>query len=136
MLWALIVDGQVREITDTDPAGRFHPSLHWVPCDGETRPGDVWTGEAFALAPAGGGPAPRTMSALALRRRFTDGERGAITLAASRALEEGDPTLQVWLDDLAAAGEVHIDGAEIAAGLALLVKRELLAADRVPEILA
>jgi hypothetical protein len=130
MLWALIVDGSVREITDTDPAGRYHPSLHWQPCDGEVREGDLWTGIAFALPPPVDIPLPRTVPALAFRRRFTPEERAAITLAASRALEANDATLQVWLDDLNSAAEVDPAGPEIAAAVDMLVANGLLAPER------
>lgn len=81
-------------------------------------------------------PPRRAVTALEFRRRFTDAERAAITLAASRGLEQGDPTLQIWLDDLAAAGEVNLDAAEVATGLGLLVTSGLLAPERVAEILA
>lgn len=136
MLWALIVDGTVREITDTDPAGRYHPSLHWQPCDGEVREGDRWTGAAFALAPPADMPLPRTVPTLAFRRRFTPEERAAITLAASRKLEAGDATLQVWLDDLNSATEVRLDNPEIADALDMLVEAGLLAPDRKAVLLA
>jgi hypothetical protein len=136
MLWALIVDGAVREITDTDPAGRYHPSLHWQPCDGEVREGDLWTGTAFALPLPVDIRLPRTVPALAFRRRFTPEERAAITLAASRALEANDATLQVWLDDLNSAAEVHLDTPEIAAALDMLVANGLLAPERKVALLA
>jgi hypothetical protein len=136
MLWALVVDGIVREITDTDPAGRYHPSLHWQPCDGEVREGDLWTGEGFALAPPADAPLPRTLPALAFRRRFTPEERAAITLAASRKLEAGDATLQVWLDDLNSAAEVRLDNPEIAEALDMLVDAGLLAPERKAVLLA
>ena len=54
-------------------------------------------------------PVPRAIPALDFRRRFTPPERAAVTLAASRALEHGDATLQVWLDDVNAALAVHLD---------------------------
>ena len=130
MLWALIVDGAVREITDTDPAGRYHPSLHWQPCDGEVREGDVWTGTAFALPLRVDIALPHSVPALAFRRRFTPEERAEITLAASHGLEAGDATLQVWLDDLNSAAEVHLDTPEIAAALDMLVANGLLAPER------
>jgi hypothetical protein len=136
MPWALIVDGAVREITDSDPAGRYHPSLHWQPCDGDVREGDLWTGAAFAPPPPSDAPLPRSVSALGFRRRFTPEERAAITLAASRGLEAGDATLQVWLDDLNSAVEVHLDNPEIADALDMLVDRGLLAAPRRAELLA
>jgi len=50
--WALIVDGLVREITDIDPQGRFHPSMQWVLCGDEVVPGWTYSGAAFS-APAG-----------------------------------------------------------------------------------
>lgn len=46
-MWALIVDGMVWEITEIDPADRFHPSLVWVECDGSVKPGDLYDGGAF-----------------------------------------------------------------------------------------
>ena len=136
MLWALIVDGAVREITDTDPAGRYHPSLHWQPCDDEVREGDRWTGAAFALPEQRDMPLPRSLPALAFRRRFTPEERAAITLAASRGLEAGDATLQVWLDDLNSATEVRLDNPEIADALDMLVEAGLLAPERKAVLLA
>ena len=135
MLWALIVDGAVREIAGTDPAGRYHPSLHWQPCDGEVREGDLWTGTVFARPERRDAKLPRTLPALAFRRRFTPKERAAITLAASRALEAGDATLQVWLDDLSSAAELDLDHPEIATALDMLLAGGLLAPDRKAELL-
>lgn len=52
-MWARIENGTVAEITDLDPAGRFHPSLHWQNVDqaGGCAPGWAWDGKAFS-APA------------------------------------------------------------------------------------
>lgn len=53
MKWARIENGTVAEITDVDPAGRFHPSLMWqavgqaIGC----APGWLWDGKDF-LAPS------------------------------------------------------------------------------------
>ena len=135
MLWALIVDGAVREITGTDPAGRYHPSLHWQSCDAEVREGDLWTGAIFARPERRDAKLPRTLPALAFRRRFTPKERAVITLAASRAMEADDATLQVWLDDLNSAGEIDLDHPEIAAALDMLAAGGLLAPDRKAELL-
>ena len=77
----------------------------------------------------------RTISSLAFRRRFTPEERAAITLAASRGLEQGDATLQLWLDDVNAADGVNLDHAEVSEGLQGLVQAGLLAPDRVAAIL-
>jgi len=136
MLWALVVDGAVREITDIDPAGRFHPSLHWQPCGAEVREGDMWTGEAFAAPPPAADPPPRTISTLAFRRRFAVKEMAAITLAASRAMAAGDATLQVAIDDLNSASEVHLDNPEIIGGLDMLVASGLIDAERKAALLA
>ena len=136
MLWALIVDGTVREITGTDPAGRYHPSLHWQSCDAEVSEGDLWTGTLFARPERHDAKLPRTLPAFAFRRRFTPKERAVITLAASRALEAGDATLQVWLDDLSSAVENDLDHTEIDAALDMLAAAGLLAPSRKAELLA
>jgi hypothetical protein len=134
-MWALIIGGIVREITAEDPAGRFHPSLHWQECDEGVKVGDVWTGEAFEAPPP---PAsPRIMGAFEFaKRKFTEVEREAITLAASRGLEENDARLQLWLDDLARAGVVNLDSAETRARLESLALLGLIEGHRVAEILA
>ena len=80
--------------------------------------------------------APRAIPALEFRRRFTPAERAAVTLAASRGLERGDATLQVWLDDVNAALAVHLDHPEVVEGIAALVTAGLIAPERVAEILA
>lgn len=134
-MWARIEDGIVRELVAEDPAGRYHPSLHWQPCEEGTREGDQWTGEGFAAPPPP--PAPRIMSALEFRRqRFTEAEREAITLAASRGLEENDARLQLWLDDLAAAGIVNLDSEELRGRIEGLALLGLIKGARVAEILA
>ena len=136
MLWALIVDGAAREVTDIDPAGRYHPSLNWQPCDSEVREGDTWTGEAFAAPPPADVPQPRIITPLAFRRRFAAKELAAITLAAARALAAGDATLQVAIDDLNSASEVHLDNPEIVGGLDMLVASGLIDAERKSALLA
>lgn len=48
-MWARIEDGTVAEITDLDPVGRFHPSLHWqqVSQASGCGPGWHWDGKVF-----------------------------------------------------------------------------------------
>jgi hypothetical protein len=48
MAWAFVADGQVVEITDTDPAGRFHPALEWLPCPEDCASGWTYDGAEFA----------------------------------------------------------------------------------------
>lgn len=58
-MWARIENGAVAEITDIDPAGRFHPSLKWAACTAEIVPGWAYDGSAFA-APVIDPPSPPT----------------------------------------------------------------------------
>lgn len=51
-MWALIIDGIVRELTDEDPEGRFHPDLIWVTCDSSVMVGWSYVAGAFAPPPA------------------------------------------------------------------------------------
>lgn len=47
-MWARIENGTVAEITEIDPVGRFHPSLHWEPCGPEVLTGWVHNSHGFA----------------------------------------------------------------------------------------
>lgn len=46
-MWARIENGTVAEITEIDPAGRFHPSLKWVVCDPAVKQGWKYDGNSF-----------------------------------------------------------------------------------------
>lgn len=46
-MWALIIDGEVREVTDINPEGRFHTSLVWVECPTYMQPGYLYDGNVF-----------------------------------------------------------------------------------------
>jgi hypothetical protein len=43
-VWSRIENGLVAEVTDIDPDGRFHSSLHWVACPENVKPG--WMAES------------------------------------------------------------------------------------------
>lgn len=74
-----------------------------------------------APEPAPPPPPPiRAIAPLAFRRRLGAGTRAALTLAASRALEAGDATLQTWLDDVSACRVVDLDDPELHAAVATL----------------
>lgn len=60
-MWALIQSGTVSEITDTDPQGRFHPSLVWVACGPDVTPGDIYENGEFSK------PVPPTPTAEEIR---------------------------------------------------------------------
>ena len=47
-MWARIENGTVAEITDLDPAGRFHPSLKWVECNSNVKQGWKYEGGSFS----------------------------------------------------------------------------------------
>lgn len=51
-IWALLIDGIVREITDLDPEGRFHKDLVWIEAEEGVEPGWTHDGEEFAPPPA------------------------------------------------------------------------------------
>ena len=53
-MWALIVDGAVREVTDIDPSGRFHPSLEWVACDESVQDHMIYEDGGFYPSPESG----------------------------------------------------------------------------------
>lgn len=131
MQFARIAGDKVAElITAESPAElaeRFHPDLvaSMVPAAEGIGEGWIWNGTTFAAPPPP--PAPvRRLSALAFRRRLSPSRRAVITLAASQAMEGGDATLQVWLDDLAAAGFVDLDHPETAGGVAAMLAAEII----------
>jgi hypothetical protein len=45
--WARVVNGEVVEVTNADPAGRFHPSLSWTPCPNTVKPGWMVAGASY-----------------------------------------------------------------------------------------
>ena len=47
-MWARIENGTVAEITDKDPKGRFHPSLHWEPAGESIDVGDLFSDGKFS----------------------------------------------------------------------------------------
>lgn len=51
MQWALIIAGKAFEITDIDPANRFHAGIVWVPAMPATEVGDVYDGTSFTKPP-------------------------------------------------------------------------------------
>ena len=133
MLYARIENGRVAELIaaadEAELQARFHPDLvgACVPADGGMEVGWTWNGAAFAPpAPPAPPPPRRRLSALAFRRRLSPARRAAGTRAARPELGGGDATLQVWLDDLNAAGEVTLDDPETVAGVAAVLAAGLI----------
>ncbi|HDD0187811.1 TPA: hypothetical protein O9V37_000213 [Escherichia coli] len=50
MKWARIEYEEVREVTDINPEGRFHPSLIWVECPADVAQGYFFSAGAFIPA--------------------------------------------------------------------------------------
>ncbi len=50
-MWARIEDSTVKELTQIDPAGRFHEALIWRPCSVEIEVGWSYSGGAFKAPP-------------------------------------------------------------------------------------
>lgn len=84
---------------------------------------ELLTSEEPGATPTG---SIRVITALTFRRRLSAERRAAITMAASMAMDAGDATLQVFLDDLAAAGKVELDGIETIAGVAAMLAAGLI----------
>ncbi len=114
-MWARIQNSTVAEITDIDPANRFHPSILWEACPAETEIGWSYDGETFSPPPL------EPLEELATRKRAEIASALADALAAGMPYTMPDGTedvvqirdvdrpnlLQLKMDahDLAAAGE-------------------------------
>lgn len=95
-------------------------------------------GRPTAAEPAAPPPPPpiRAIAPFAFRQRLPAATRRAITLAASRALEDGDATLQTWLDDLSSTRLVLLDHPDIASGVAMLRAAGLITEAQATALLA
>ena len=80
----------------------------------------------------------RRILPLAFRRRMTQEQRGALTLAAAAAMAASPPdaTLQVFIDDLSAARFVDLDDAETIGGVAAMQAAGLITAEQAAALLA
>ena len=141
--YARIVAGAVAELIDLPigvlPAARFHPAIAdaCVPAGQDIVVGALWDGAHFSPAPAPPSPPPiRRIAPLAFRRRLADPTRAAITLAAAAAMGQGSATLQVFLDDLAAARFVDLDDAATIAGVAAMQAAGLITQQQATALLA
>lgn len=47
MKWCRVEFGEVTEITDIDPKGRFHPDFGWMQCKGEVQIGWIFVDGKF-----------------------------------------------------------------------------------------
>ena len=81
-------------------------------------------------------PPTFVVRSLAWTDRLTAAELGGITLAASRGLEAGDPTLQVFLDTLGRATEVNLQDPRFVGALHAFAGAGLIDEARLPALLA
>lgn len=93
--WALIVSSVVVEITTENPAGRFHPDLQWVECDGTSGVAQGWaySGGTFTAPVA---PTP------------TLAEKAAAMLAAGCQISSGSAATLDGTYPCGADEQVHI----------------------------
>lgn len=49
-MWARIDNDEVMEVTNIDPAGRFHPSLIWLECPADVQQGYIYENGSFKPA--------------------------------------------------------------------------------------
>lgn len=52
-MWARIEDNRVLEVTNSDPAGRFHPSIAWISVPNGTEAGMVKSGSNYVWPDTG-----------------------------------------------------------------------------------
>ena len=62
-MWAIIEENRVLEVTNTNPNGRFHPSVSWVSVPDGTQPGMVKVGSSYEW------PSPETQQIKVITRR-------------------------------------------------------------------
>lgn len=99
-MWARIENGLVKELTDIDPAGRFHSSLMWVACPPTVTEGMAYDNVANSFSI----PAISTAQQLAdfqqAARVAIDSTRGTFDRIAEGILtgkvSAADPVVQSW----------------------------------------
>lgn len=129
--WAMVQNGTV--ITAFEGAAdkeTAYPDIAGILVEAGPDVSDNWTFDGASFAPPVAA-SPRIISAFAYRERFTAEEKVAIYTAAAANVQ-----LRIWLDDVSASLEVHLDSARMQVGMATLVSVGLLSQERAEEILA
>lgn len=106
-MWALIIDGRVTQLAQTNPAGRYHPTMQWVACGDEVALGWRYADEGF-LPPAP--PAMEVPATISMRQaRLCLHAHGLLASVqpAIDALPEPDRTAAQIEWDYSAAVERH-----------------------------
>ncbi|MNU43021.1 hypothetical protein D3C71_317970 [compost metagenome] len=130
-VWALLQDGVVVELTDIDPAGRFHSDFQWVPAVTAVRVGDLYSAGEFSHPES---PLPALKTVFTVRefvRRFTVEEQLSVRQAQLTDMEVG-----LVYDDFNRAEFIDLADPAVAAGVDLYISRGLLAPGRREVLLA
>lgn len=90
-MWARIKDDTVLEVTDLDPAGRFHPSMMWIACDTHVTQG--WRLKDDVLE----APAVLPIDQAAIDRAWRDSAVGATEWLVTRHRDEREMELNTTL---------------------------------------
>ena len=126
-MWARIENGVVLELTETDPAGRYHPMIPWVdvsPVDG-IQVGWRESGSTYVAPPAPVVSRPTQITPLEFMARLTEGEAHAISAAAIAA-----PAILFWLIQCSGASYIDLVDPRTVAGVQALAAAGLLTSDR------
>lgn len=126
--YARIIAGRVVTAFDTDRPASDFPDLDLVEVAADVRDNDFVNDAGEKIEPPVEPRAP--IAALAFRDRFTDAEKAAIYTAAASVVQ-----VRIWLDDLSAAQEVHLDHPRVIAGVSGLVSAGLITEGRAAQIL-
>lgn len=108
-MWARIENGTVAEITDLDPAGRFHPSLQWLACPADATVGWVMA-DGTLIAPTPQAPTPdeveaaltaalnRHLDTVANQRRYDSRFTCSLRAGFPGPFQEEGQVFAAWMD--------------------------------------
>lgn len=135
VMWARLDEsGHILEVTDINPAGRFHASIVWTPMTQSVEPGGVFSNGTYTPpepAPVVELPDPGkpAVPSVDFMRRLTLPERTALRASTDPLAIE-----LVWLINNSAT--IKPDDADVVAMVEHLPSVNVIAADRVAAILA
>ena len=141
MQYALIESGRVANISVGDEASMGDLPGHWVPAEGVSIGWAYSNGEFTPPASDEPVEADRRITRLAFRKRFTQGEKVALELAAlddpsaTPAQRAQAAALRAYLKDVDAATFIDPADPQVATGVHTLEAAGLLAAGRAAEII-
>ena len=141
MQYALIESGRVANISMGDEASMGDLPGHWVPAEGVSIGWAYSNGEFTPPASDEPVEADRRITRLAFRKRFTQGEKVALELAAlddpaaPQAQRAQAAALRAYLKDVDSAQFINLTDAHVSEGVHTLEAAGLLEEGRAAEIL-